>query len=116
MRMVVSENDPVLGIFLKRSFEAENYLVDLAADQDAQRAVEAGNYDAAVLDFNVPCDRNLVVLRQVRSRHPYLPIVVLASRAGAEDLINMLDSGADELVLKPFVFSELSARVRALLR
>jgi DNA-binding response OmpR family regulator len=116
MRMVVSENDPVLGIFLKRSFEAENYIVDLAADLDAQRAVEAGNYDAAVLDLNVPCDRSLDVLRQLRSRHPYLPIVVLASRAGAEDHVNMLDSGADELVLKPFAFSELSARVRALLR
>ncbi len=117
MRMVVSENDPVLGTFLKRSFEAENYVVDHAAEQDAQRAVEAGNYDAAVLDLNAPCDRNLDVLRKVRSRHPYLPIVVLSSQARAGRIhVNMLDSGADELVLKPFVFSELSARMRALLR
>jgi two-component system copper resistance phosphate regulon response regulator CusR len=116
MRMVVAENDPALGTFLKRSFEAENYVVDLAADQDTERAVEAGNYDAALLDFNEPSAQSLDVLRQVRSRRPHLPIVVLTSRAGAENCVSMLDSGADDLLLKPFVFSELSARMRALLR
>jgi DNA-binding response OmpR family regulator len=116
MRMVVSENDPELGTFLKQSFEAENYVVDLAADQDTERAVEAKNYDAALLDFNEPSEQSLDVLRQVRSRQPNLPIVVLTSRAGAENCVSMLDSGADDLILKPFIFSELSARMRALLR
>jgi two-component system copper resistance phosphate regulon response regulator CusR len=116
MRIVVAGNDPSLGTFLKRSFEAENYVVDLAADQDAERAVEAVNYDAALLDFNEPSSHSLDVLRQVRSRRPYLPVVVLTSRAGAENCVSMLDSGADDLILKPFVFSELSARIRALLR
>jgi DNA-binding response OmpR family regulator len=116
MRMVVSANDPVLGTFLKSSFEAENYIVDLTEDFDAPGTVEAGNYDAAVLDLNAPNGSYLDVLSQVRSRHAHLPIVVLASPADAEERVRMLDSGADDLVIKPFAFSELSARVRALLR
>ena len=116
MRMVVAENDPTLGTFLKRSFEAENYIVDLAVDLDTGRTVEAGNYDAALLDFNNPSEQSLDLLRRVRSRSPFLPIVVLTTRAGAENCVTMLDSGADDLMLKPFAFSELSARMRALLR
>src|ERR1700689_899837 len=108
MRMVVSENDPELGTFLKQSFEAENYVVDLAADQDAERAVEAGNYDAALLDFNEPSAQSLAVVPPVRAGGPPLPIVVLTSRSGAEICVSTLDSGADDLLLKPFVFSELS--------
>jgi two-component system copper resistance phosphate regulon response regulator CusR len=116
MRIVIAGNDSALGAFLKSSFEAENYVVDLAADRDADRAVAAGSYDAALLDLNEPCEQGLGVLRQVRSRRPHLPIVVLTSRAGAENCVSVLDSGADDLLLKPFDFSELSARMRALLR
>jgi DNA-binding response OmpR family regulator len=120
MHIVIAGNDPTLGASLQHSFETENYIVDLAPDSDVALAVEhtvaAEDYDAALLDLNEPCEHSLSVLRQVRSRRPHLPILVLTNRVDSENFVSLLDAGADDLVLKPFVFSELSARLRALLR
>ncbi|HUO35015.1 MAG TPA: response regulator transcription factor, partial [Candidatus Acidoferrum sp.] len=117
MRLLLAENDPALGTFLQKGFDAENYLVDLTQDaEEAKNLVDGQKYDLAILDLNLAPMDGLSMLREVRSRGGGLPILILSSRGRLEDRVQALDMGADDLVMKPFAFSELSARVRALLR
>jgi len=117
MRILVAEEDQALGTFLERSFDAENYSVDLAADGDAAKAMaEATAYDAAIFDLNLTSAEGMEVLRHVRRQKETLPILVLSNRGRPEERAQALDLGADDLVVKPFAFSELSARVRAMMR
>jgi DNA-binding response OmpR family regulator len=117
VQILVSENDPALGGFLERGFSAEGYSVDLVADaEQAMKFVHSRRYDAAIFDLNLPQPEVLAVLRHLRESRGDLPILILANRARPEERAQVLDLGADDLVLKPFAFSELSARVRALLR
>jgi two-component system, OmpR family, copper resistance phosphate regulon response regulator CusR len=117
MRLLVAESDPALASFLHESFNEEHYAVDLTGSDDgAKQWVEERNYDLAILDLNLAQDEGTQLLQHVRTRRRQLPILVLSSQNLAERCVQILDMGADDLVLKPFSFSELSARVRALLR
>ena len=117
MRILVAENDPALGTILQRSFEEEKYAVELTDDgEQAERMVADREFDAAILDLNLACPDGLEVLRHVRARRPGLPLLVLTNQTRPKERAEALDLGADDLVPKPFAFSELSARVRALLR
>lgn len=117
MRILVAESDPALGMFLRRGLEAERYNVELAPEADQTKMFARDRkYEAAILDLQQPQSSGLEVLREVRARQPELPILVLASRTRPEDRAQLLDLGADDLVLKPFAYSELSARLRAVLR
>jgi DNA-binding response OmpR family regulator len=117
MRLLVAEDDPALGIFLQRGFGAENYAVDLTEDCDrAKSMVESNAYDLAILDLNHAEANGLSFLQYLRTTCQRLPILILTARGRVVDRIQVLDMGADDYVLKPFAFSELSARVRALLR
>jgi DNA-binding response OmpR family regulator len=117
MRLLVAESDPALASFLHKSFDQENYAVDLTrSDDDARQWVEERNYDLAILDLNLGRDEGTQLLQHVRAKRNQLPILILSSQGRAEQCARVLDMGADDLVLKPFLFSELSARVRALLR
>ncbi|MBZ5695412.1 MAG: response regulator transcription factor [Acidobacteriia bacterium] len=117
MRILVAEGDAALGTFLEREFTAAHYAVDLAADADRAKSMAQDRYyDAAILDLNLSAQDGLDVLRCVRAKRPQLPLLILATRTRPMDRVQVLDLGADDLVFKPFSFSELSARVRALLR
>jgi DNA-binding response OmpR family regulator/outer membrane protein OmpA-like peptidoglycan-associated protein len=117
MRLLVAENDPALATFLQESFDHEHYTVDLTHEsEEAKKWVEERDYDLAILDLNLARDDGTQVLQFARAKRRELPILVLSGRNRAEDRVQILDLGADDLVLKPFSFSELSARVRALLR
>jgi DNA-binding response OmpR family regulator len=117
MRILVAESDTALGTFLQRGFDAEDYVVDLTADgEEAKLMAHEREYEAAILDVNLSRPNILNVVRDVRAKRQHLPILVLSSRGRSEDRVQVLDAGADDIVLKPFAFSELSARVRALLR
>jgi two-component system, OmpR family, copper resistance phosphate regulon response regulator CusR len=117
MRILVAESDFALGTFLEKEFRAENHTIDLAQNAgEAISLVRNRHYDAAVLDLHLPEQDGLEVLRCVRAAQEQLPILILASRAHAEERVRVLDLGADDLVFKPFAFAELSARVRALVR
>ena len=103
--------------FFEQEFGSERYSIDLAADaEDAARLAEANDYRAAILDLSIPEPGGLAMLRQVPSTRSQLPVLVLAGHTKAEERAQMLDLGADDLMPKPFAFSELAARVRALLR
>src|SRR5271154_1629655 len=117
MRLLVAENDPALATFLHESFGHEHYAVDLTGDgEDAKHWVEERDYDLVILDLNLVRVEATQVLQFVRTKRRHVPILVLCSRNRSEERVQILDMGADDLVLKPFAFSELSARVRALLR
>ena len=117
MHLLVAENDTALATFLQKGFDSEHYTVDLTRDgEEAKRWAEERHYDLAILDLNLASADGMQVLRHVRAKRRQLPILVLAARNLPEERVEVLDMGADDLVLKPFSFSELSARVRALLR
>jgi two-component system, OmpR family, copper resistance phosphate regulon response regulator CusR len=117
MRILVVEDDVPLASFLRKGLEAEHYAVDVAPDGEEARwlACEC-EYDLMVLDLNLPKLDGFGVLGRVRPKRPSLPVLVLTGRSRLEDRVHALDSGADDCLLKPFSFTELSARVRALLR
>jgi two-component system copper resistance phosphate regulon response regulator CusR len=117
MRILVVEDDAPLASFVRKGLEAEHYAVDVAADGELARqmALES-DYDLVVLDLNLPKLDGISVLNSVRGKKPSLPVLVLTARSRIEDRVESLDIGADDCLTKPFSFTELSARVRALLR
>lgn len=117
MLILIAENDAALATFLVRGFNVENYTVDVAEDaEQAAKMAPAHPYDAAILDLNFAQPGGFDVLRRIRAGSADLPILILGNQARPEERAQVLDAGADDVVLKPFAFSELSARVRALLR
>jgi two-component system, OmpR family, copper resistance phosphate regulon response regulator CusR len=117
MRILIAEDDAALANFVRQGLQAEHYTVDLAADGEQARAMGTENeYDLVVLDLNLPRMDGVNVLRHLRLKRPSLPVLVLTLRSKVEDRVQCLDTGADDYLAKPFSFSELSARIRALLR
>jgi len=117
VRILIAEDDPALAGFVRKGLEAEHYAVDVSADGEQPRALASEvDFDLVVLDLNLPGLDGVTILRQVRSRKPSVPILILTARSRVEERVFCLDAGADDYLVKPFSFSELSARIRALLR
>jgi DNA-binding response OmpR family regulator len=117
MRILVVEDDAPLATFVQKGLEAEHYAVDVASDGElARQMASESEYDLMILDLNLPKLDGISVLRAVRPRKPSLAVLVLTARSRVEDRVQSLDTGADDCLIKPFSFTELSARVRALLR
>jgi DNA-binding response OmpR family regulator len=117
MRILVVEDDAALASYIRKGLESEHYAVDVALDGE-QGALMASDvdYDLLVLDLNLPKLDGISLLRNLRPSKPQIPVLVLTARPRVEDRVQALDSGADDCVNKPFSYSELSARVRALMR
>lgn len=117
MRMLIVEDDEALSHFLRKSFEAARYEADVAADGErARELVEQNDYGLVILDLGLPKADGLEILQHIRARNSTLPVMALTARREVEERVKALDLGADDYLLKPFAFAELSARVRALLR
>ncbi len=117
MRILVAEDDRPVASFLKKGLEAEHYAVDVAPDgQEALYMAEEYDYDLLVLDLVLPGMDGFQILRKIRIQKQPMPVLVLTGRSRVEDRVKGLDLGADDYLIKPFAFRELSARVRALLR
>jgi len=117
MRILIAEDDTALAGFVRKGLEAEHYAVDVSADGEQARALASElDYDLIVLDLNLPRLDGVAILKHVRGKKPNVPILVLTARGKVEDRVQCLDIGADDYLVKPFSFSELSARIRALLR
>ncbi|MGH8276788.1 MAG: response regulator transcription factor, partial [Steroidobacteraceae bacterium] len=117
MRVLVVEDQLRMAVLLKRGLEEDGYAVDVATTgTDALgRATEFG-YDAVLLDVMLPGLDGIEVCRRLRAAGRWTPVLVLTARDAVEDRVRGLDAGADDYLVKPFSFAELSARIRALIR
>jgi DNA-binding response OmpR family regulator len=117
MRVLVVEDERRLASIIKRGLIEEGYAVDTVYDgEEAQYMAETTTYDVIVLDIMLPKKDGISVCKDLRAKKINTPILMLTARDSVEDRVKGLDSGADDYVIKPFAFSELLARIRALLR
>jgi two-component system copper resistance phosphate regulon response regulator CusR len=117
MRILIAEDDEALSKFVRQGLEGEHYSVDVFSDGELARAAATeSEYDVVILDLNLPKLDGVSVLRHLRLKKPSLPVLVLTQRTKVEDRVQCLDTGADDYLAKPFSFTELSARIRALVR
>jgi two-component system response regulator QseB len=117
MRLLLVEDDPMVGESIRDGLDHEGYTVDWVRDgKAAEVALGAEPYAAVLLDLGLPRLDGLEVLRAARARRNDVPILVITARDAVADRIAGLDAGADDYLVKPFDLDELAARVRALLR
>jgi DNA-binding response OmpR family regulator len=117
MRILLVEDERKLAALIKRALKEDCYAVDLADNSvDALFWAESNPYDLIVLDIMIPGKDGIAVCRQLRKGKIDTPILMLTARNDLEDKVSGLDAGADDYLTKPFLFPELLARVRALLR
>ncbi len=117
MRVLVVEDDKALGLFLQKGLKLEGHDVDWVGDGDAAiRHAEAHRPGLMVLDLGLPRRDGTEVLHEMRARYPDCSVLVLTGRGMVDERIRCLNSGADDFLQKPFSFSELTARCRAVVR
>lgn len=117
MKILVIEDDPTVGQFVKRGLEQQRWGVDLIGSGDeGERMAAAGNYDLIILDMRLPGKSGLQVLHDLRGRGFERPVLVLTAQDAIDAKVETLRAGADDYVTKPFAFEELLARVEALSR
>jgi two-component system OmpR family response regulator len=117
MRLLLVEDDQMIGESVLDILRAEHYAVDWVKDGClAEAALNAQNYDLVLLDLGLPGQDGIDVLRALRARKQRVPVLIATARDSVAQRIQGLDEGADDYVLKPYDLGELLARVRALLR
>jgi two-component system response regulator QseB len=117
MRILLIEDDLILGDGIQVGLKQENYAVDWVTDGEAgEHALLVESYDALILDLNLPKKNGLTVLKNIRTRGNTLPVLILTARDTVPDKVIGLDTGADDYLVKPFDLYELTARLRAILR
>ncbi|MBG6076344.1 response regulator [Polaromonas sp. CG_9.11] len=117
MRLLLVEDDAMIGEAVLQVLRAEHYAVDWVRDGVmADAALRSEQYDLVLLDLGLPQRDGLDVLRALRQRRATVPVLVATARDGVAERIAGLDAGADDYVLKPYDIDELLARIRALLR
>jgi len=117
MRVLVVEDDRALGAFLKKGMELEGHRVELVEDGEAAiRRAEEDRPDLILLDLSLPRLDGMEVLTDLRARNNDAAVLILTGRSDLQSRLQCLDLGADDCLLKPFSFFELTARCRALLR
>lgn len=117
MRILLVEDDTMIGESVLDLLRAENYAVDWVKDGDmADTALRTQDYDLVLLDLGLPRRDGLQLLRSLRARRQRMPVLIATARDAVAQRIEGLDAGADDYVLKPYDLDELLARIRALLR
>ena len=117
MRLLLVEDDPMIGASIQRGLRQESYTVDWVRDgAAAELALADGVHEMLLLDLGLPRKSGLELLAGLRRRGVALPVLVITARDSVADRVKGLDAGADDYLVKPFDLDELSARVRALMR
>ena len=117
MRLLVVEDEKKLNELITKKLEKEYYGVDSCFDgEEAVRYVEGTEYDVIILDIMLPKLNGFGVIKKIRAKKNKVPILLLTARDNIDDKVKGLDYGADDYLVKPFIFEELMARIRVLLR
>ena len=117
MKILVIEDDPTVGQFVKRGLEEQRWSVDLAdRGNEGEALAMSGDYDLVILDMRLPGKSGMDVLHDLRARNFQRPVLVLTAQDAVDAKVETLRAGADDYVTKPFAFEELLARVEALAR
>ncbi len=117
MRVLLVEDDKKVSSFIRRGLLEEGFAVDVSGDgRDAFHQILHEPYDVVVLDIVIPCMDGLELVGEIRKHGCRVPVLILSAKDGVEDRVRGLDAGADDYLVKPFGFAELTARLRALLR
>ncbi|MGE0402954.1 MAG: winged helix-turn-helix domain-containing protein [Kofleriaceae bacterium] len=117
MRLILIEDDDRIGEFVRKGLVQDGHVVDWAhTGFEGSELIGRGIYDAAIVDVMLPGKSGVDVIRDARRRKNRTPIIVVSARDAVEDRIAGLDAGADDYLVKPFAFAELTARLHALVR
>ena len=117
MRLLLAEDDQMIGESVQRGLRQDGYAVDWVRDGvAAEHAIADHDYDIVLLDLGLPRKDGIRFLEDLRRRQNRVPVLVLTARDAVSDRVRGLDAGADDYLVKPFDFDELSARIRALIR
>jgi two-component system response regulator QseB len=117
MRLLLAEDDRMIGEGIRRGLKQDGFAVDWVQDGRAAELALAENvHDLVVLDLGLPRKEGLDVLRAMRRRGDARPVLIVTARDAVADRVGGLDAGADDYLVKPFELTELAARIRALLR
>jgi two-component system OmpR family response regulator len=117
VKILVIEDDPTVGQYVKRGLEEQRWVVDLVAEgEEGEQLAANGSYDLIVLDMRLPGRSGMEVLHNLRARGFERPVLVLTAQDAVDAKVKALRAGADDYVTKPFAFEELLARVEALSR
>ena len=117
MRLLLVEDDSKIASFIIKGFKAEGFAVDHAGDGESGLDLALTEpYDAAIVDIMLPKMDGLTLIQQLRGEQIKTPVIVLSARGSVDDRVKGLQTGGDDYLTKPFAFSELLARVQALIR
>lgn len=117
MRLLLIEDDPMIGKSIRDGLRREGYGVDWVRDGWAgEQSAKNESYDLLILDLGLPRIDGMTVLSAIRASGKSMPVLIITARSEINDRVTGLDAGADDYLVKPFSMSELTARVRALLR
>ena len=117
MRLLLVEDDRMIGESVQKGLRLDGFSVDWAQDgRSAELALDTERYDCVLLDLGLPKKDGLELLRDLRARRDPVPVVVITARDAVPERIKGLDTGADDYLVKPFDLDELAARVRAVVR
>jgi two-component system OmpR family response regulator len=117
MRILVVEDDKKIATFVAKGLKQSGFAVDHSADgEDAWLKLQEVNYDAAVVDLMLPGLDGLSLIQKLRAKKIRVPVLILSARVSVDDRVKGLQIGGDDYLTKPFAFSELLARVQALIR
>lgn len=117
MKLLLAEDDPMIGASMEQGLRAAGYAVDWTRDgKAAELALKAGTYALLLLDLGLPRQDGLALLKKLRQEDDTTPVLIVTARDAVADRVSGLNLGADDYLIKPFDLDELVARVRALIR
>lgn len=117
MRILIVEDEKNMNYVLSKHLANDGYTVDTCfSGAEARDYIECTSYDAVVLDLMLPGEDGLTMLKELRDSGNDVPVLILSAKSETSDIVRGLDTGADDYLTKPFDFSELSARLRLILR
>jgi two-component system OmpR family response regulator len=117
MRILIVEDDHKIGSFVLKGLKEAGFAVDLSTNGDeGLHLALTGTYDAAVIDLMLPARDGLSLIGELRSRRMRIPVIILSAKRSVDERVRGLQAGGDDYLTKPFSFSELLARIQALIR